>query len=66
MTLDANYADPIYNLAALEYDSGNLAEARRLWARYLELDPKSDWARKATRGIQLIDMTLAAERKRGA
>lgn len=66
MALDANYADPIYNLAALEYDSGNLAEARRLWAHYLELDPKSDWAKKATRGIQLIDMTLAAERKRGA
>lgn len=66
MALDASYADPVYNLAALEYDAGNLAKARRLWARYLELDPSSDWAKKATRGVQLIDMTLAAERRRGA
>lgn len=66
MELDPNYADPVYNLAALEYDAGQLAEARRHWVRYLELDSTSDWARKATRGIQLIDMTLNAERKREA
>ena len=64
--LDGAYADPVYNLAALEYDAGNLAEARRWWARYLELDPHSEWAKKATRGMQLVDMTLNAERKRGA
>lgn len=66
MELDAGYADPVYSLAALEYDAGQLPEARRHWVRYLELDPQSDWAKKATRGIQLIDMTLNAERKRGA
>ena len=64
--LDPGYADPVYNLAALEYDAGHLAEARRWWARYLELDPTSEWAAKATRGIRLVDMTLNAERKRGA
>lgn len=66
MALDATYADPVYSLAALEYDAGQLHEARRHWTHYLELDPQSDWAKKATRGIQLIDMTLNAERKRGA
>lgn len=66
IALDGSYADPVYNLAALEYDTGRLAEARRWWARYLELDPASEWGRKAERGIRLVDMTLAAERKRGA
>jgi tetratricopeptide (TPR) repeat protein len=66
IALNASYADPIYSLAALEYDTGQLHEARRLWARYLELDSSTDWAKKAARGIQLIDMTLNAERKHGA
>ena len=56
--LDRDYADAVYNLAALEYDSDNLAEARRWWTRYLELDQHSAWARKASRGIQVIDMQL--------
>src|SRR5690606_20826044 len=64
--LNGGYADPVYSLAALEYDAGQLQEARRHWSRYLELDSNSDWAKKATRGIQLIDMTLNAERKHGA
>jgi tetratricopeptide (TPR) repeat protein len=66
VALDPDYADPVYNLAALEYDAGNLREARRHWSRYLELDPTSLWAKRASRGIQLIDLTLNAERKRGA
>lgn len=66
MTLDPTYADPVYSLAALEYDAGELALARQHWSRYLELDTKSEWAKKASRGIQIIDMTLNAERKRGA
>jgi tetratricopeptide (TPR) repeat protein len=66
MALDPAYADPVYSLAALEYDAGEFAAARRHWVHYLELDTKSEWAKKATRGIQLIDMTLNAERKRGA
>ena len=56
--LDKDYADAVYNLAALEYDADNLAEARRWWVRYLELDQHSAWARKAARGIQVIDMQL--------
>jgi tetratricopeptide (TPR) repeat protein len=58
ITLDPDYADAVYNLAALEYDADNLAEARRWWTRYLDLDQHSAWARKATRGIQVIDMQL--------
>lgn len=66
ISLDPSYADPVYSLAALEYDAGELAAARQHWAHYLELDTKSEWAKKASRGIQIIDMTLNAERKRGA
>lgn len=58
VALDADYADAVYNLAALEYDADNLSEARRWWTRYLELDQHSAWARKAQRGLQVIDMQL--------
>ena len=64
IALDGRFADPVYSLAALEYDAGNLAEARRWWSRYLELDSTSEWAVRARRGIQLIDMTTHAERSR--
>ena len=59
IALDRNYADPVFNLARLEFDAGNLVEARRLWARYLELDSESEWAGVAARGVQFVDMQLA-------
>jgi len=59
IALDAGYADPVFNLARLEFDAGNLAEARRLWVRYLELDADSKWARMAAKGIQFVDLQLA-------
>jgi tetratricopeptide (TPR) repeat protein len=59
IALDGDYADAIYNLAALEYDAGRLVEARRWWTRYLELDQGSEWARKAARGVQFVDLHLA-------
>ena len=40
IALDADYADAVFNLAKLEFDAGNLAEARRWWVRYLELDKR--------------------------
>ncbi|GIL00196.1 MAG: hypothetical protein BroJett030_00950 [Alphaproteobacteria bacterium] len=57
--VDADYADAVYNLATLEFDAGGLARARVLWARYLELDTGSDWARNAARGIRFVDLELA-------
>ncbi len=32
------------------------AEARRWWARYLELDSDSEWARRRRRGVQFVDL----------
>ena len=58
IAIDPGYADAIYNLATLEYEALNLAQARRWWLRYLELDDHSDWAKKATRGIAYIDHEL--------
>jgi tetratricopeptide (TPR) repeat protein len=59
IAIDPDYADAIYNLATLDYDAGNLAEARRGWARYLEFDDRSEWARKAARGVRYVDLMLA-------
>lgn len=59
IAIDGNYADAIYNLATLEFKASRLAEARRLWARYLELDAVSEWARNAAKGIHYADLHLA-------
>ncbi len=56
--IDGDYADAIFNLAKLEFDAGNLAEARRWWMRYLELDQHSEWARAAERGVQFVNLHL--------
>ena len=36
-----------------------LAEARRLWVRYLDLDAESEWGRIARKGIQFVDLHVA-------
>ena len=56
IAVDADYADAVFNLARLEFEAGDGTEARRLWMRYLELDDKSNWAKIALRGVQLIDL----------
>jgi tetratricopeptide (TPR) repeat protein len=56
IALDADYGDPVFNLAKLEFDAGNLGEAKRWWTRYLELDKDSEWARTAARGVQFVDL----------
>jgi tetratricopeptide (TPR) repeat protein len=60
--LDGSYADPVFNLASLEFDAGNLAEARSWWKRYLELDQHSEWAQRARRGVQFVDLQEAQKR----
>ena len=50
---DPDYADPLYNLAQLEFEAGAFGRARDLWQRYLTLDPDSEWARNARRGLAL-------------
>ena len=46
-------------MPTLEFDAGRFAEARRWWARYLELDSGSEWARTAARGMQFVDLQFA-------
>ena len=50
---DASYADPVYNLAQLHFDDGEYDRAGQLWARYLVLDPDSEWSRRARYGLAL-------------
>ena len=50
---DPDYADPLYNLAQLEFEAGALRRARELWQRYLTLDPDSEWSRTARHGLAL-------------
>jgi cytochrome c-type biogenesis protein CcmH/NrfG len=61
VALDPGYADAVYNLATLAFEAGDLEGARRWWERYLELDPDSDWARTAERGIRYVAQ-MAAQR----
>src|SRR3569833_3623469 len=56
IAIDPDYADAIYNLASLEFDAGDLSAARAAWARYLELDQDSEWAKTAARGIAFVDL----------
>jgi tetratricopeptide (TPR) repeat protein len=58
IAIDTDYADAVFDLATLEYEAGNLSAARRWWLRYLELDPQSEWATRATRGIAYVDLAL--------
>ena len=50
---DPDYADPLYCLAKLHFEAGDLATAAELWQRYLKLDPDSAWSRLARRGLTL-------------
>lgn len=56
IVIDKDYADAVFNLANLEYEAGDIARARQWWARYLELDSTSEWARTAARGVQYADL----------
>ena len=57
---------PVYNLATLEYDAGDLAEARALVERYLELDTDSRLgAARAARGIALRRPACCTRQRRG-
>jgi hypothetical protein len=50
---DPEYSDPVYNLARWLFEGGELAAAAHWWERYLELDPDSEWSKKARRGLAL-------------
>ena len=54
IAIDPDYADAVFNLASLAFETGDLAAAGRSWARYVELDPDSDWGRTAARGVQFV------------
>lgn len=54
--IDPDSADALYNLARLEFDADNLAEAKRLWQAYLGFDATSEWAQTARRGIRYADL----------
>jgi tetratricopeptide (TPR) repeat protein len=54
IALNAGYADAVYNLAALEYEVGDLGAAAVQWRRYLELDNYSEWAARARAGLAMV------------
>ena len=60
IALDPIYSDAVFNLATLEFEAGQFAEAGRWWARYLELDPDSDWGRAAARGVRFVALQARA------
>jgi len=56
---DPYYGDPLYNLALWHFQVGEYAEAVVWWERYLDLDPDSEWSRKARQGLALCHQHLA-------
>lgn len=56
---DPYYGDPLYNLALWHFQVGDYAEAIVWWERYLDLDPDSEWSKKARQGLALCQQHLA-------
>lgn len=57
---DPAFADAAFNLARLHYTAGVYDRAMAAWRHYLDLDPDSEWARRARRGIALCRQHLRA------
>ena len=49
---DPEFAPAIFNFALFYERTNAVARARAEWNRYLELDPKSDWAKEARERLQ--------------
>jgi tetratricopeptide (TPR) repeat protein len=52
LELDSGFAPAVFNLALSYERMGELAQAALQWKRYLDLDPKSDWAKEAQGRLQ--------------
>ena len=51
VTSDPGYSDALFNLAQLQMNAGQMAAAKRLYERYLTLDPPEEWAAMARKAI---------------
>jgi tetratricopeptide (TPR) repeat protein len=49
---DPEFAPAIFNLALFYEHTNAVEQAKAEWNRYLELDPKSDWAKEARERLQ--------------
>lgn len=58
LQLDAAFADALFNLGRLEFEDGAYLAAAISWEIYAELDPDSDWGRKARQGAALCRRLL--------
>ena len=56
VAIDSDYADAFYNLGHVHYKLGELEEAGRHWARYLEFDQSSEWGKIARDGLRLCNV----------
>lgn len=58
VSADPEYSDPVYNLAMWHLKANDYAEALHWWQKYLQLDPDSEWSRKARQGLILCRQHL--------
>lgn len=60
--LDADplHSDAVFNLAQLKMKAGDMAEAKRLYERYLALGPPEPWAQTARKAIRYCAAQLPA------
>lgn len=63
---DPYYGDPLYNLALWHFQVGEYADAIVWWERYLDLDPDSDWSKKARQGLALCHQHLTRSAPAGS
>lgn len=57
---DPNYSDAVFNRAQMLMKAGEIAGAKVLYMRYLELDPPDDWAATARKAITYCSARLSA------
>ncbi|HEY1751946.1 MAG TPA: tetratricopeptide repeat protein [Caulobacteraceae bacterium] len=57
---DPRHPDAVFNLAQLRMQAGEVAEAKRLYERYLALNPPADWAATARKAIVYCQARMAS------
>jgi tetratricopeptide (TPR) repeat protein len=57
LRIDGRLAEAIFNRALTLERIGLTGEARTAWARYLEVDPSSDWAKEARQHLAHLPLT---------
>jgi tetratricopeptide (TPR) repeat protein len=62
LRIDARLPEALFNRALILENMGLIAEARKAWQRYLEVDPGSQWSNEARTHLNELPSTTGASR----